>query len=138
MAKDSGERPRSSPSCTLGLNLFRALIVYLKPIVPALAGRCCRRRAALAGRLAPLLGTKIAKFEALLTRVELATVESLTKPAPTEANAVSTQTSDATPQANGEIDLKEFQKTELRVARHRSLVRRRRRQAAEAEARRRQ
>ena len=25
--------------CTLGLNLFRALIVYLKPIVPALAAR---------------------------------------------------------------------------------------------------
>jgi methionyl-tRNA synthetase len=63
---------------------------------------------------APLLGTKIAKFEALLTRVEMATVESLMKPAASEASAVTTPPA---PASNGEIDLAEFQKTELRVAR---------------------
>ena len=66
--------------CTQGLNLFRALIVYLKPIVPALAARAEALLAA--GELrwqdaaTPLLGVRIAKFEALLTRVETATVES--------------------------------------------------------------
>jgi methionyl-tRNA synthetase len=102
--------------CTQGLNLFRALIVYLKPIVPALAARAETLLAA--GELdwndtaTPLLGVRIAKFEALLTRVEAATVESLTKPVPGEATPV-------TPKAeeNGEIDLAAFQKAELRVAR---------------------
>ena len=102
--------------CTQGLNLFRALIVYLKPIVPALAARAEALLAA--GELrwqdvaTPLLGARIAKFEALLTRVEAATVESLTKPAPSEATSVTPKT-----EGNGEIDLAEFQKTELRVAR---------------------
>jgi methionyl-tRNA synthetase len=121
MAKDAGVAAEVVAVCTLGLNLFRALIVYLKPIVPALAARA---EALLAGGelrwddvAAPLLGTQIAKFEALLTRVELATVESLTKPTTTEAIAVTAEKSDAAPQGNGEIDLTEFQKTELRVAR---------------------
>jgi methionyl-tRNA synthetase len=99
-----------------GINLFRALIVYLKPVVPALAARA---EALLAGGelnwgdvAAPLLGSKIAKFEPLLTRVESATVEALIKPAPSEESAVTT-----TPTGNGQIDLAEFQKTELRVAR---------------------
>jgi methionyl-tRNA synthetase len=118
MAKDPAAAADVVAVCTLGLNLFRALLVYLKPIVPALAARA---EALLGGAeldwgdaAEPLLGTKIAKFEALLTRVELSTVESLIKPAASEAPAVTT-TRDAA--GNGEIDLKEFQKTELRVAR---------------------
>jgi methionyl-tRNA synthetase len=118
MAKNSGAAADVVAVCTLGLNLFRALIVYLKPIVPALAARAETLLAA--GELrwdsvaAPQLGTPIAQFEALLTRVEMATVESLMKPAPSEAPAVTTAPA-AT--GNSEIDLAEFQKTELRVAR---------------------
>jgi methionyl-tRNA synthetase len=116
MAKDPSAAADVVAVCTLGLNLFRALILYLKPIVPALAERA---EALLAGgelrwqdASAPLLGTKIEKFEALLTRVEMATAASLMKPAASEAPTVTTTT-----KGNGEIDLAEFQKTELRVAR---------------------
>ena len=116
MAKDPSAAADVVAVCTMGLNLFRALIVYLKPVVPALAARA---EALLAGgelewddAAAPLLGSKIAKFEPLLTRVESATVESLLKPAPSEGPTVT-----ATPTGNGEIDLAAFQKTELRVAR---------------------
>ena len=58
-ALDHGEGRRRAAAevvavCTLGLNLFRALIVYLKPIVPALAARAeallGRRRAQLGRR----------------------------------------------------------------------------------------
>jgi methionyl-tRNA synthetase len=114
MAKNPSAAAEIVGVCTMGLNLFRALIVYLKPVVPALAARA---EALLAGgeltwndAAAPLLGSTIAKFEPLLTRVESATVEGLLKPPPSEASA-------ATTTANGEIDLAEFQKTELRVAR---------------------
>jgi methionyl-tRNA synthetase len=109
--------------CTQGLNLFRALIVYLKPIVPALAARA--EALLSAGELAwhdaekPLLGARIAKFEALLTRVELATVESLMKPAASnqETPPVTTTPDNSAASTNGEIELAQFQKTELRVAR---------------------
>ena len=116
MAKNPSAAAEVVAVCTMGMNLFRALIVYLKPVVPALAARA---EALLAGgeldwnsAAAPLLGLKIAKFEPLLTRVETATVEALIKPGHSEAPAVTT-----TPAGNGQIDLTEFQKTELRVAR---------------------
>jgi methionyl-tRNA synthetase len=118
MAKDPSSSADVVAVCTLGLNLFRALILYLKPIVPALAARA--EGLLGAGELdwnsvkAPLLGVPIAKFEPLLTRVELATIESLIKPAASEAPAVTT--TPAT-EGNGEIEIAEFQKTELRVAR---------------------
>ena len=118
MAKDPAAAADVVAVCTLGLNLFRALIVYLKPVVPALAARA---EALLAGGElrwdsvgAPLLGTKIAKFETLLTRLELETVESLTHKAAGEPPAAATTPAAA---SHGEIDLAEFQKTELRVAR---------------------
>ena len=116
LAKKAGSETEVVAVCTQGINLFRALIVYLKPIVPALAARA--ETLLGAGELrwqdaaAPLLGTRLATFEALLTRVEMATVEALTKPTSTEGPAMT-----ATDKSNGEIDLAEFQKTELRVAR---------------------
>ncbi len=67
--------------CTLGLNLFRALMIYLKPVLPALTERAEKLLAA--GELrwsdvtAPLLGRKIARFEPLLQRIELATLEKI-------------------------------------------------------------
>jgi methionyl-tRNA synthetase len=122
MAKQAGAEADVVAVCTQGLNLFRALIVYLKPIVPALVARSETLLAA--GELAwhdvekPLLGTRIAKFEALLTRVEQATVEALTQPVATksETPTVTNPTDNGAPQG-GEIDLAQFQKTELRVAR---------------------
>ena len=152
LAKNAAAAPEVVAVCTQGLNLFRALIVYLKPIVPALAARAEKLLAAgeldWADASAPLLGTGIAKFEALLTRVEMATVESLTVPATSEP-PVTTPPAPPSTQSNGhagmdargratqaragmpeveqrreqlpgavaEIDLAEFQKTELRVAR---------------------
>ena len=116
MAKNPSAATEVVAVCTMGLNLFRVLIVYLKPVVPALAARA---EALLGGdelrwdsAAAPLLGLKIAKFEPLLTRIETATVETLIKPVESEGRAVTT-----TPAGNGQIDLTEFQKTELRVAR---------------------
>jgi methionyl-tRNA synthetase len=120
LAKKPGAETEVVAVCTLGLNLFRALIVYLKPIVPALAARA---EALLAGgelrwhdAAEPLLGTRIAKFAALLTRVEAATVQTLTTPATSETPTVTDSKGTGT-NANGEIDIAEFQKTELRVAR---------------------
>jgi methionyl-tRNA synthetase len=121
LAKNAEAAAEVVAVCTQGLNLFRALIVYLKPIVPALAARAETLLAA--GELtwqdaaAPLLGTQIAKFEALLTRVEMATIESLTKPADSETPAATATPAPPSEKSNGVIGLAEFEKTELRVAR---------------------
>jgi methionyl-tRNA synthetase len=121
LAKQPGSDAEVVAVCTQGLNLFRALIIYLKPIVPALAARAEALLAAgelrWADAATPLLGKPIEKYTALLTRVEQKTVDSLVKPAAKEAAAVTTAETTAAGKAGGEIDLAEFQKTDLRVAR---------------------
>ncbi|HUL80514.1 MAG TPA: methionine--tRNA ligase [Gammaproteobacteria bacterium] len=134
--------------CTQGINLFRALMIYLKPILPAVAERAEKLLAA--GELAwndvtaPLLGHKIARFETLLQRVELATLEKIVaetralaedapsaragadgsaataKPAPGSGSKAGAPAAPSPATADGapaEIDLPQFAKTDLRVAR---------------------
>jgi methionyl-tRNA synthetase len=128
LAKNSQAAPEVVGVCTLGLNLFRALMIYLKPVLPALAERAEKLLAA--GELrwsdvtAPLLGRKIARFEPLLQRIELATLEKIVAETraqieATKAEAVASA-NDAAKTADGaaaEIDIAQFQKTDLRVAR---------------------
>ena len=150
-AKDPQAAAEVVGVCTQGLNLFRALMIYLKPILPAVAERAEKLLAA--GELAwddvttPLTGRTIARFEPLLQRIELATLDKIvadtraqgegtTSPptagdgsagriaAPKPAGAAAAA---ATPGAAGgaatvdgapaEIDLPQFAKTDLRVAR---------------------
>ncbi|MDE0513741.1 MAG: methionine--tRNA ligase [Gammaproteobacteria bacterium] len=60
--------------CSLGLNLFRILIIYLKPVLPGLARRAEEflgvEALAWNGLDAPLLDHPVRKFKPLLTRVE--------------------------------------------------------------------
>ncbi|HZF27680.1 MAG TPA: methionine--tRNA ligase [Gammaproteobacteria bacterium] len=151
LAKNPGAAAEVVGVCTLGLNLFRALIVYLKPILPAVAARA---EQLLGGRelvwddaATPLLGTAIARFEPLLQRVDESSVAAIledtrqaieaaaapppaappggaqpavaapasaAKPTPAAPPASAAA---AAPSAPGEIDLDQFLKTDLRVAR---------------------
>ena len=118
LAKNPAASAEVVAVCTVGLNLFRALTVYLKPIVPALAERAEKLLGGAALRWSdvaqPLLGVPLAKFEPLLTRVEPTAIEAIVKSA-----AVDDATAPATSQqdAAAEIDLAQFQKVELKVAR---------------------
>ena len=81
LAKKAGNEAEVVGIATLGLNLFRVLMIYLKPIVPALAARAERLLAAgelrWADAATPLLGQPIERFESLLPRVEDAVVQTL-------------------------------------------------------------
>ena len=134
-AKDPKAAAEVVGVCTQGINLFRALMIYLKPILPAVAERA--EMLLGAGELewddvtAPLLGRKIARFEPLLQRVELATLEKIVADARAQAEgaasapatgapvaAAPASTSAAEPDgAAAEIDITQFAKTDLRVAR---------------------
>jgi methionyl-tRNA synthetase len=80
-AKSGTENEAVIEICTQGLNLFKVLMVYLKPVIPAVAERAERflRIDPLTWDDAarPLLGHTVAPFEALLGRVEAAAVDAI-------------------------------------------------------------
>lgn len=136
LAKDPARAAEVQAVCTQGLNLFRIIMTYLKPVVPQLAADS---EAFLnAGELTwasihtPLLAQQINPFKALLTRIEreavLAMVED-NKLALDQASAqVSTeQAASSEPAAtqpsqlsadplSAEIQYDDFAKLDLRVA----------------------
>jgi len=79
MAKDEAQLSEVQDVCTQGLNMFRALMVYLTPVVPFLASDA--REFFLeddwdwTSAEKPLLGQAVAKFMPLITRVEQAQVD---------------------------------------------------------------
>jgi methionyl-tRNA synthetase len=119
LVKEEANLPQVQAVCTQGLNFFRVLMTYLKPVLPGVAQSAEQFLAAGAltwdGREKPLLGTRIDPFKPLLTRLEEhqiaamieASKESLpvAEPAPTNTDG------------SGMIDLEEFLRVELRVAR---------------------
>jgi methionyl-tRNA synthetase len=132
LAKTGGAEREVLEVCTLGLNLFRTLIVYLKPVVPAVAERAERLLGAgpldWSAAAEPLLGGRIERFEAFLQRVEEATVQAIVAEArtvaagePAPAAAAGTAPAAASPAepvpSAAPIDLEQFLKTDLRVAR---------------------
>ena len=81
LAKDPEERERLHAICTLAINYFRLLALYLKPVLPGMVDRIAAflneplERFAQAENL--LLDHVIAKFEPLATRVDPKHVEAM-------------------------------------------------------------
>jgi methionyl-tRNA synthetase len=115
-AKNAGEAKTVVAICTLGLNLFRNLIIYLKPAVPALAARAEAFLAvdALAwiDAAEPLLGRGISRYEPLLQRVDAAAVDAIID----ESKPKGAEVSENAPEQE-QIDIETFAKMDLRVAR---------------------
>ncbi|HEY7776069.1 MAG TPA: methionine--tRNA ligase, partial [Kineobactrum sp.] len=80
LAKESGREPEVHAICSMGINLFRVLLTYLKPVLPAMAGKaeaflnCSLDWTALDG---PLLDHQLATFTPLLTRIDPAQIEAM-------------------------------------------------------------
>ncbi|MDO8862178.1 methionine--tRNA ligase [Haliea sp. E1-2-M8] len=80
LARETGREQEVHAVCSMGVNLFRVLMTYLKPVLPGMAERseaflqCSLDWTALDG---PLLGHELAPFQPLLTRVDPAAVEAL-------------------------------------------------------------
>jgi methionyl-tRNA synthetase len=115
LARDESRHAEVLAICTLGLNLFRSLIVLLKPVIPAVAERA--EEFLSAGTLSwpalkePQLGTPIAKFELLLGRIEESAVDAILAEAK-QGEKTSSEDIEVTPQ----IDLETFLGIDLRVA----------------------
>jgi methionyl-tRNA synthetase len=141
LKKDPARARELQDVCTVVLNLFHQIAVYLQPVLPRLAERAGALLGSRCDRwelvTVPLVGTAVAKFEHLMARVEPDKVkamfvpEAATAPAaapappppPRASGAASIAASAATtndalakePLA-ATIALDEFQKVDLRVA----------------------
>ena len=135
LKKEPGKECELQDVCTIALNLFRQLIIYLAPVVPELAEKT--------GKLlndpitsweqakTPLLGTQVNKFKHLMKRIEQKGIDAMiedskAEAAEAEAAAATTALADkyndsgdaleAEPLAE-ECTIDDFMKVDLRVAR---------------------
>jgi methionyl-tRNA synthetase len=118
--------------CTTGINAFRILICYLKPVLPVMAEKAERflvvEPLTWSDSQNALLGHRIAQFEPLMTRVDGKRIEAMiettkaayaesTQPGPSASKpGKQTGTADSSPFAP-EIQFDDFSKIDLRIAR---------------------
>jgi methionyl-tRNA synthetase len=115
-AKDPARAAEVQAVCTQGINLFRVLMSFLKPVLPATAERAETFLGAPISNwndiARPLLGRTINEYQPLATRVDATTVGKLLETPMTET------TSNAAPAAGpATISAEEFTRIDLRVAR---------------------
>ena len=125
LAKQEGAEQEVHEVCSVGVNLFRVLMTYLKPVLPVMAEKaeaflnCSLDWTALD---APLLGHELAKFKPLLTRIDSKQIEAMVA-ASTEAQAAAAAPEPAPAASTGEsqaasniIEFDDFAKVDLRIA----------------------
>jgi methionyl-tRNA synthetase len=121
--KDPSQQQQVQDICSLGINLFRLLLTYLKPVIPAMAAD---GEAFLNDQLTwdsikqPLIGHQINNFKPLLQRVEQEKVEAMVEASKQEveqATKVVLEGPLADEPIAAEINFDDFMKVDLRVAR---------------------
>ena len=117
MIKNADQQDAVQAVCTQGLNLFRALMIYLTPVLPAIADEAQTLFGEDAWSWAdvdkPRLSTSIQPYKPLLTRVETKQVDMMV-----DQSKPKSESSDATPAETDEatISIDDFMKVDLRVA----------------------
>ena len=121
--KDPSQQQQVQDICSLGINLFRLLLTYLKPVIPAMAAD---GEAFLNDQLTwdsiqqPLTGHTINNFKPLLQRVEKEKVDAMVEASKQEVKEATKPVLEGPladkPIAN-EINFDDFIKVDLRVAR---------------------
>jgi methionyl-tRNA synthetase len=114
MIKDDARRDDVQGVCTQGLNLFRSLMIYLAPVIPAVA----EKSRIFLGEDGwtwqsveqPLLHASINAFEPLLTRVEQQQVDKMIEQSKETAGSPAEKDDDT-------ITIDDFMKVDLRIAR---------------------
>ena len=126
MAKNPEQRDAVQVVCSQGINMFRCLAIFLKPVLPEMAEKAEAflnvQPLIWADAEAPLLGHTIRKFKPMLQRIETAQIEKMVEaskqpessPAPTPALASGKPS--APSDAPSEISIDDFV-MQLKVAR---------------------
>jgi len=121
LAKDLEKANDVHLVCTQAINLFRVLIVYLKPVLPRMAAQA---EQFLGGQALdwddvqrPLLAVKINTYEPLAMRIDAAAIARMLEAnKPQVAEATSDSKVGAVEAASSEVTLEDFGKLDLRIA----------------------
>ena len=126
LAKDDSKQQETLDVCSMGINLFRVLMHYLKPVLPAMAHEV---EVFLNSELRwdhyqqPLLNHAINPFKALMQRVDPVKVQAMVDASKDNLQATAAPVVQATPVAADvepiapTINIDDFAKLDLRIAR---------------------
>jgi len=129
LAKQEGTEQQVLDICSLGVNMFRALLTYLTPVLPKLSQDAEAFLDETLSWETPIRfrgGESINKFKPLLTRIEMDKVDAMVEASKAELAAQQANTTDNTAEAADselakeplveEINFDDFAKVDLRVA----------------------
>ncbi|EEW10771.1 methionyl-tRNA synthetase [Vibrio mimicus VM573] len=129
VAKQEGQDQALQDICTVGINLFRVLVTYLKPVMPALAERTeafLNQELTWEGIATPLTDHAVTPFKALFNRIDPKHVEAMIEASKAEAAAEKAAADAAKPKSAetelskdplaAEIEFDDFAKVDLRIA----------------------
>jgi methionyl-tRNA synthetase len=125
LAKEEGKEDEVQAICSMGINLFRVLIAYLKPVLPRTAEQAetFLNIAPLqwSDISSPLLGHQINKFKPLMTRIEQDKLDAIVADSKESMAAEQPKTEPAAQSEQfdpiaDEIQFDDFAKIDLRVA----------------------
>ncbi|GAD29111.1 methionyl-tRNA synthetase [Photobacterium leiognathi lrivu.4.1] len=127
VAKQEGKDQELQEICTVGINLFRVLMAYLKPVMPKLAERSeafLNETLTWESIAKPLTAHEVTKFRALFNRIDPAHVAAMVESSKEEAAADKAAAEAAAKPASplteepieAEIEFDDFAKVDLRIA----------------------
>ncbi len=124
LAKQSAEDPEVQAICSTGLNLFRLLVIYLKPVLPVMAEKAEDflnvESLTWEDSGSVMTGNIIGTFSPLMHRVEAEKVKAVVEATREELGAqppANAPASKETLDLENEIEIDDFFKIDLRVAR---------------------
>jgi methionyl-tRNA synthetase len=119
LAKQEGSTDQVHAVCSVGINLFRVLMIYLKPVLPAMAAKaesflgCSLDWTALE---TALLDHELGTFEPLLTRIDSKQVEAMVAASMEAVTALPVAAAAApAPAVTDTIAFEDFAKVDLRI-----------------------
>ena len=126
LIKQQGNELQVQQICTLGINLFKNLVILLKPVVPGIASQTesflnCKEFT-WTDLATPLLNHKINKFKPMITRLETKSIEAIVEASKEDLQATAAATGAvatghlADDPLSDEISYDDFAKIDLRVA----------------------
>lgn len=123
LIKDESKQEEAHQVCSLGLNLFRVLITYLKPVLPGMATNVeafLNDELTWQGVQTALISHPINKFKPLMQRVEMDKVNKMVEESKENLIAEKDKIDPNSPLAKepiaAEIEFDDFAKVDLRVA----------------------
>ena len=121
IAKEEGKDQELHDICSMGINLFRLLVAYLKPVLPKLATESedflnITEQAWPSSATVPILSHNIRPFKALMTRVDETKIAAIVEDSKENLTKIVEPAAKKFDPIANEIEFDDFAKIDLRIA----------------------